>query len=54
MDDPVPAIDFSPTGNPDSQYSLEREDVQGMPCCISDSSKLMWRSYQAFYAYSMT
>ncbi|KAF8740023.1 hypothetical protein AX14_008943 [Amanita brunnescens Koide BX004] len=30
MDDPVPAIDFSPTGNPDSQYSLEREDVQGL------------------------
>ncbi|KIL61079.1 hypothetical protein M378DRAFT_13754 [Amanita muscaria Koide BX008] len=27
MDDPVPTIDFSPTGNPDSHYSLEREDV---------------------------
>ncbi|KAF8627343.1 hypothetical protein AX15_004415 [Amanita polypyramis BW_CC] len=30
MDDPVPTVDFSPTGNPDSHYSLEREDVQGL------------------------
>jgi len=29
MDDPVPAIDFSPSGSADSSYSLEREDVEG-------------------------
>lgn len=29
MDDPVPMIDFSPTGGKDSAYSLEREDVDG-------------------------
>jgi len=30
MDDPVPTIDFSPSGNLDAQaYSLEREDVDG-------------------------
>lgn len=27
MDDPVPTIDFSPTGGKDQAYSLEREDV---------------------------
>ena len=27
MDDPVPTIDFSPSGNADSPYSLERDDV---------------------------
>ena len=27
MDDPVPTIDFSPTGSIDSTYSLERDDV---------------------------
>ncbi|KAK2461273.1 hypothetical protein APHAL10511_006800 [Amanita phalloides] len=36
MDDPVPSIDFSPTGNPDSQYSLEREDVQGLLSMFDD------------------
>ncbi|PFH49900.1 hypothetical protein AMATHDRAFT_62171 [Amanita thiersii Skay4041] len=30
MDDPVPSIDFSPSGNPDPHYSLEREDVEGL------------------------
>ncbi|KAJ7193554.1 putative peripheral membrane protein [Mycena pura] len=30
MDDPVPTIDFSPTGNLDTAYSLEREDVEGL------------------------
>ncbi|KAF8637910.1 hypothetical protein AX17_002533 [Amanita inopinata Kibby_2008] len=30
MDDPVPAIDFSPSGSPDAHYSLEREDVQDL------------------------
>lgn len=29
MDDPVPSIDFSPSGNLDASYSLEREDVDG-------------------------
>jgi hypothetical protein len=29
MDDPVPAIDFSPSGNQDAPYPLEREDVDG-------------------------
>lgn len=29
MDDPVPTIDFSPSGNSDSSYSLERGDVDG-------------------------
>jgi autophagy-related protein 11 len=28
MDDPVPTIDFSPSGNVDSPYSLERGDVE--------------------------
>jgi len=32
MDDPVPAIDFSPSGGGDSPYSLEREDVDGAIC----------------------
>ena len=27
MEDPVPTIDFSPTGGKDHAYSLEREDV---------------------------
>ncbi|KAG6335512.1 hypothetical protein ID866_3584 [Astraeus odoratus] len=27
MDDPVPTVDFSPTGGKDQSYSLEREDV---------------------------
>lgn len=30
MDDPVPTIDFSPTGSLDSPYALERADVDGM------------------------
>ncbi len=30
MDDPVPTIDFSPTGSTDAVYSLERTDVNGM------------------------
>ena len=29
MDDPVPTIDFSPTGSSDSVYSFERADVDG-------------------------
>ena len=32
MDDPVPIIDFSPTGGVDSVYSFERADVDGKPC----------------------
>lgn len=30
MDEPVPVIDFSPSGSTDSEYSLERGDVDGM------------------------
>jgi autophagy-related protein 11 len=30
MDEPVPVIDFSPSGSTDSDYSLERVDVDGM------------------------
>ncbi|KAG6828174.1 hypothetical protein H0H92_008905 [Tricholoma furcatifolium] len=30
MDDPVPTIDFSPSGNLDATYSLQREDVNGL------------------------
>ena len=29
MDDPVPAIDFSPSGGLESAYSFERSDVDG-------------------------
>jgi autophagy-related protein 11 len=32
MDDPVPTIDFSPTGSSDSVYSFERADVEGKHC----------------------
>jgi hypothetical protein len=52
MDDPVPTVDFSPSGNLDAPYSLEREDVNGMKndCnfCLSflvNSS----RYWQAFF-----
>ena len=31
MDDPVPTIDFSPSGSSDAAYSFEREDVDGNP-----------------------
>ncbi|KAK7041445.1 oligomeric, coiled-coil, peripheral membrane protein [Paramarasmius palmivorus] len=30
MDDPVPTIDFSPSGITDQVYSLEREDINGL------------------------
>ncbi|KAI0942131.1 hypothetical protein AcV7_002650 [Taiwanofungus camphoratus] len=36
MDDPVPSIDFSPTGSPDSPYSLERADVDGLLKVLDD------------------
>jgi hypothetical protein len=29
MDDPVPTVDFSPTGNTEAVYSFERSDVDG-------------------------
>ncbi|KAJ7670582.1 putative peripheral membrane protein [Mycena polygramma] len=36
MDDPVPTIDFSPSGNLDASYSLEREDVDGLLLVLDD------------------
>ena len=36
MDNPVPTVDFSPSGSMDSAYSLERDDVEGY------ISKLTW------------
>lgn len=34
MDDPVPTIDFSPSGGKDSTYSLEREDADSESCRV--------------------
>ncbi|KAL1744863.1 hypothetical protein HDZ31DRAFT_63668 [Schizophyllum fasciatum] len=39
MDDPVPAIDFSPSGSTDAAYSLEREDVEGTLLSYSHYSR---------------
>ncbi|TFK38069.1 hypothetical protein BDQ12DRAFT_683909 [Crucibulum laeve] len=36
MDEPVPTIDFSPSGNLDASYSLEREDVDGLLRVLDD------------------
>lgn len=36
MDDPVPTIDFSPSGNSDAAYSFEREDVDGLLRVLED------------------
>ncbi|KAG6840471.1 hypothetical protein C0991_006497 [Blastosporella zonata] len=36
MDDPVPTIDFSPSGNLDASYSLQREDVNGLLRVLDD------------------
>ncbi|KAJ7185219.1 putative peripheral membrane protein [Mycena filopes] len=36
MDDAVPTIDFSPSGNLDASYSLEREDVDGLLHVLDD------------------
>ncbi|KAJ6624249.1 putative peripheral membrane protein [Mycena sp. CBHHK59/15] len=36
MDDPVPTIDFSPSGNLDASYSLERGDVDGLLRVLDD------------------
>ncbi|KIJ15923.1 hypothetical protein PAXINDRAFT_168901 [Paxillus involutus ATCC 200175] len=36
MDDPVPTIDFSPSGSKDSTYSLEREDVDAFLQVVHD------------------
>ncbi|KAJ7119956.1 putative peripheral membrane protein [Mycena crocata] len=36
MEDPVPTIDFSPTGNLDTSYSLERGDVDGLLHVLDD------------------
>ncbi|KAJ7785215.1 putative peripheral membrane protein [Mycena maculata] len=36
MDDSVPTIDFSPSGNLDAPYSLERDDVDGLLRVLDD------------------
>ncbi|KAG5636476.1 hypothetical protein H0H81_007894 [Sphagnurus paluster] len=36
MDDPVPTIDFSPSGSLEGTYSLEREDVDGLLRVLDD------------------
>ncbi|KAF5356786.1 hypothetical protein D9756_006559 [Leucocoprinus leucothites] len=36
MDDPVPTIDFSPTGSTDAAYSLERADVDALVQVLDD------------------
>ncbi|KAF7377787.1 ATG11 domain-containing protein [Mycena sanguinolenta] len=36
MDDAVPTIDFSPSGNQDASYSLEREDIDGLLRVLDD------------------
>ncbi|KAF6745385.1 hypothetical protein DFP72DRAFT_993114 [Ephemerocybe angulata] len=36
MDDPVPTIDFSPSGSSDFSYSLERSDVDGLFHVLED------------------
>ncbi|KAJ7231272.1 putative peripheral membrane protein [Mycena haematopus] len=36
MDDAIPTIDFSPSGNLDASYSLEREDVDGLLRVLDD------------------
>ena len=41
MDDPVPAIDFSPSGSKEPSYSLGREDVDGITLFHNASSKLI-------------
>ncbi|KAG9313565.1 hypothetical protein JVU11DRAFT_5892 [Chiua virens] len=39
MDDPVPTIDFSPSGSKDWAYSLEREDVDAFLQVVQDSEE---------------
>ena len=41
MDDPVPTIDFSPTGSSDSVYSFERADVDGLLRVLDDLDNYM-------------
>ncbi|KAF9010058.1 putative peripheral membrane protein [Cyathus striatus] len=36
MDDPVPTIDFSPTGSTDAPYSLERQDIDALINVLED------------------
>ncbi|CAK5282862.1 unnamed protein product [Mycena citricolor] len=36
MNDPVPTIDFSPSGSLDATYSLEREDIDGLFNILDD------------------
>ena len=36
LDDPIPTIDFSPTGSTDFSYSLERVDVEGLLHILDD------------------
>ncbi|KII87895.1 hypothetical protein PLICRDRAFT_112259 [Plicaturopsis crispa FD-325 SS-3] len=40
MDDPVPTIDFSPSGNLDATYSLEREDVEVLFRVLDDLERV--------------
>ncbi|KAK0203419.1 putative peripheral membrane protein [Desarmillaria ectypa] len=36
MDDPVPTIDFSPSGSSDATYSIERSDIDGLLHVLDD------------------
>jgi hypothetical protein len=54
MEDQVPTIDFSPSGNLDAAYSLERGDVDGdnTPCEFALCLMLMFTVVaQAFYVF---
>jgi len=45
MDDPVPTIDFSPTGNTEAVYSFERSDVDGEYSTLSLYRSLLKNSH---------
>jgi autophagy-related protein 11 len=51
MDDPVPTIDFSPSGNLDAPYPLEREDVDGT---YEDYNFFFVNSSRYFQAFSVS
>jgi hypothetical protein len=52
MEDPVPTIDFSPTGSLDSPYSLERADLDGKQRCIL--SKICANTFQIWSMFWTT